>query len=131
MTSTVGCSRSFCERLEYPFGPDVKRLRTSVWYRMISPRRAGERVRFNDGATFLPTPPDDLFRFDERIRGESKTSALLRVTMSFRRSRNTAFMKPRSLCVRAFAPSSGRASRKRTTSKMPMVGGSTLLAHRY
>lgn len=72
---------SFCETLGYPL-PELNDAGEpkAFWGRMMLQEtcRVKESVFFKENDTFLPTPPDELHRFDERIRGESATLAVSR-----------------------------------------------------
>jgi len=67
----------FCKRLEYPLARD-RELESGFWYRLMleDARRVKEALFFRDQATFDVAPPDDLRRFEARLRGESKAEAL-------------------------------------------------------
>ncbi|MEQ8273584.1 MAG: Hsp70 family protein [Deltaproteobacteria bacterium] len=65
----------FCEQLGYPFPDLTDGEPKAFWGRMMLQEtcRVKEAVFFKSAETFLPTPPDELHRFEERIRGESST----------------------------------------------------------
>ena len=70
----------FCQRLGYTLPKNLDKEKDSFWVRMMLQEtcRVKEAVFFKDSETFLPTPPDELHRFEERIRGESATIGVSR-----------------------------------------------------
>lgn len=124
--------RSFCERLEYPLGPD-ETLENTFWYRMMLAEtcRVKESVFFNDGATFLPTPPDDLFRFDERIRGESKTLRITRDDVVSVLTEHSLYETLEACVSGVFAQAEKQGVQEKDVEDVLMVGGSTLLPKVY
>lgn len=63
----------FCQRLNYPVPKDIGDDDASFWTRMMLEEacRVKEALFFQDSAVFVPSPPNELARFDELIRGET------------------------------------------------------------
>ncbi len=124
----------FCKGLGYTLPKDLKEDdRTSFWVRMMLQEtcRVKESIFFKDHETFLPTPPDELHRFDERIRGESST-------LSVTRDWVIEILKKQDLygileeCVEGvMAQAAEQGVRESDIEDVLMVGGSTLLPGIY
>ncbi len=116
-----------CARLDYRV--DERRLNdeSSEWTRQMLDEacRVKERLFFRDQVTMVTLPPDELHRFDERMRGT-------RGTLSYDRSDLVRLLRERGLydelgaCVDECLDQAGA-----DVDDVLMVGGSTLLPEVY
>jgi molecular chaperone DnaK (HSP70) len=123
----------FCSRLGYTLPKNADDEKNTFWVRMMLAEtcRVKETVFFRDNETFLPTPPDELHRFDERIRGES-------ATINVTRDDIVETLKGRGLyeqleeCVDSvLQQAAAHGIRDSDIEDVLMVGGSTLLPGVY
>lgn len=121
----------FCQRLGYP--APTHDADEPFWVRMMlaETRRVKEAMFFRDSELFVPTPPDELHRFDERLRGASASVHLTRdelVAVLERRGLYAALTE----CVDgALAQAAARGVTEADVHDVLMVGGSTLLPMVY
>lgn len=125
--------QDFCTRLDYPVPKDLDDEGASFWTRMMLEEvcRVKESLFFQEETVFLPTPPDELARFEERIRGASSE---LTVT----RDQANELLRARGLydilreCVDgALEQAQARGVQEADVEDVLMVGGSTLLPGVY
>ncbi len=119
----------FCRRLNYPVPKDIAEDDASFWTRMMLEEacRVKEALFFQDSAVFVPSPPDELARFDERIRGETAELTVSRADVK-------AILQERGLyatvaeCVQgALDQAQEQGVQLADIEDVLMVGGSTLL----
>lgn len=71
---------SFAKRLSYPIPEKEQSGDDGFWYRLMLAEtcRVKEAVFFKESELFVPTPPDELHSFEQRIRGDKDAITVTR-----------------------------------------------------
>lgn len=123
----------FCRRLEYPKPKGDDGEGDSFWTRMMLEEtcRVKEALFFRDKEVFVPTPPDELARFEERIRGESATLTVDRADIRGLLEGRGLYDTLRECVDGALEQAMGYGVDESDVEDVLMVGGSTLLPGVY
>lgn len=121
-----------CRRLDYRVDPSRIDDPREEWSRQILAEacRAKERLFFDEQVTIVALPPDELQRFDERMRGG-------RSVLTYTRDDLVALLEERGLYAQLDAAledcleQASVSGERREVDDVLMVGGSTLLPNVY
>ncbi len=123
----------FCKKLGYPVPDDLGDDGTSFWSRlmMVEACRVKESVFFKDSEEFVPTPPDEFHRFDERIRGESASLTVTRADVMAILEQHGLYDALDECIESVLRQGEKHGIRAEDIEDVLMVGGSTLLPGVY
>lgn len=123
----------FCRVHEYPINPNDPDEKHSFWYNMLlaEARRVKEAVFFNPTASFEITPPEELRRFEARLRGEMDSMDFSKETLISILEQNQLYETLNACLGGIEQQMNDQGLGLDDVSDVLMVGGSTLLPGVY
>lgn len=123
----------FCEQLGCPVPREQNEGSGDFWSRLMLEEvcRAKEALFFRDNVTFIPTLPDDLARFDERMRGASLELTVTRERVRDVLAKHGLYEALQECMDGAMQQAQSKGVQESDVEDVLMVGGSTLLQGVY
>lgn len=123
----------FCKTLGYPEPPEPLGEERSFWARMMLTEacRVKEAIYFKDTEQFVPSPPDELSRFEERLRGESASLTVTRDDLVRVLKEHQLYDILEECLESVLSQAEARGVKPKDIEDVLMVGGSTLLPGVY
>jgi molecular chaperone DnaK (HSP70) len=120
---------AFCKEMDYPITPDEQNEQMKFWYHLLlgEARRVKEAVFFNPTESFLIAPPEELRRFEARLRGEQGLAEFSRERLMRVLDENGMYRELRSCLAGIKQHMERQGISFDDVSDVLMVGGSTLL----
>lgn len=122
-----------CRRLKYPVPSATAGEALAQWARLMRTEacRIKEALFFEEEQTFFPMPPDELHRFEERIRGESSHVIFTKDNLQSLLEERGLYDTLESCLEEVLAKAAEEGVSPEAVEDVLMVGGSTLLPGVY